>query len=215
MSDLVSGLHKVEDQIAFPAAPHDITLAKKDDLMKRFVKRPQAHCLLNEFEAPLVPQMLLDEVYILQQLMENPHPNIVRYHGCIVNRGHITGIALERLPTTLDHRFLNDASGFDEQEFEIELRSAIDHIHLLGLAHNDLNPTNIALNEHDRPIIIDWGSCKKFGEGLLSAGTPGWIEDDFDVSKKEHDLLAMEKIIEWVKKQKSEQVARHAIVDKL
>lgn len=139
----------------------------------------------------------------------------VSYHGCVVSRGHITGIALDRLPKILDHRFLDDAFDFDEQGFENKLRSAIEHIHGLGLAHNDLNPTNIALDERDHPIVIDWGSCKKFGEGLLSAGTPGWIEDDFDISKKEHDLLAIDKIMKWVKTRKEEQAKDRAVAKNL
>lgn len=208
LHDLTSGLRKVADDVAFPEAPHDITLVTSEGLATSFIKRPQAHCLLNPYEAPLVPRILLDEVNILEQLMRNPHPNIVSYRGCVVNRGHITGIALDRLPKVLDHRFLHDASGFDEQVFESQLRSAIEHIHGLGLAHNDLNPSNIGLNEQDHPIIIDWGSCKGFGEELLSAGTPGWIEDDYDISKKEHDILAMEKLVKWVKTQKDEQ-AKH------
>jgi serine/threonine protein kinase len=208
LHDLSSGLRKVADAVAFPEAPHDITLVTREELATSFIKRPQAHCLLNQYEASLVPRILLDEVNILEQLMRNPHPNIVSYHGCVVNRGRITGIALDRLPKVLDHRFLYDASDFDEQVFERELRSAIEHIHRLGLAHNDLNPSNIGLNKQDHPVIIDWGSCKGFGEELLSAGTPGWIEDDFDISKKEHDSLAIEKLVEWVKTQKDEQ-AKH------
>lgn len=181
---------------------HDIILATSSDVTESYITRPQAHCLLNEYEAPLVPQILLDEVRILEQLAKHPHPNMVQYHGCVVDRGHITGITLDRLPKTLDHRFFlhdDDTSSFEVQKFESELRSAISHIHGLGLAHNDLNPSNIGLDEQDRAIFIDWGSCKAFGEGLLSAGTPGWIEDDYDVSKQEHDLLAVEKLVEWVK----------------
>lgn len=204
LQDLTSGLRKVADDLAFPKAPQDITLVTREDLTRSFVKRPQAHCLLNQYEASLVPQILLDEVNILEQLMKNPHPNIVTYHGCVVNDGYITGIALRRLPKVLDHRFLHDASCFDEQVFERELRSAIEHIHGLGLAHNDLNPSNIGLDEQDHPVIIDWGSCKGFGEELLSAGTPGWIEDDYDISKKEHDLLAIDKLVKWVEAQKNE-----------
>lgn len=207
INDLVSGLRKVADDVAFPKAPHDITLATSSDVTKSYIKRPQAHCLLNEYEAPLVPQILLHEVHILEQLAKHPHTNMVQYRGCVVDRGHITGIALDRLPKTLDHRFFlhdDDTSSFDVQKFESELRSAISHIHGLGLAHNDLNPSNIGLDEQDRAIFIDWGSCKAFGEGLLSAGTPGWIEDDYDVSKQEHDLLAVEKLVEWVKVQKKE-----------
>lgn len=55
---------------------------------------------------------------------------------------------------------------------------AVEHI------HNDLNLSNIALNEKDEPIVIDWGSSKRFGERLISGGTPDWIDESFDVSNK-------------------------------
>lgn len=120
----------------------------------------------------------------------------------MVKRGYITGIALTRYQKILNHRFHDDASDLDLDRFERQYRDAIDHIHSLGLAHNNLNPSNIALDRHDNPVIIDWGSCKEFGRLLLSAGTPGWIEDEFDVSK-EHDLFAVDKIMAWMRVEKA------------
>lgn len=140
---------------------------------------------------------------MLEFLAQHPHPNIVRYHGCVVKRGYITGIALTRYHKILEHRFHDNASDLDLDRFECQCRDAIDHIHSLGVAHNDLNPSNIALDGIDDPVIIDWGSCKEFGGLLLSAGTPGWIEDEFDVSRKEHDLYALDKIMAWMRMEKA------------
>ena len=77
------------------------------------------------------------------------------------------------------------------------LRSGVQHLHSLGLAHNDLNPSNIALDDNDRPIIIDFGSCNTFGDTLWSAGTQGWA-DDFVTSAQQHDERALAKIEEWL-----------------
>lgn len=201
--DLRANLRKIPDQDVFPQATGDITLMPQHhDASKLFVKRPQIHCLLDEFGGSTVPQMLFEEVRVMEFLAQHPHPNIVPYYGCVVHRGHITGIALPRYQKILDHRFHEDASGLDLDRFERQCRDAIDHIHSLGLAHNDLNPSNIALDSHDDPVIIDWGSCKQFGGLLLSAGTPGWIDEEFDVSRKEHDLVALEKIVAWVRAEK-------------
>lgn len=185
IQDLNSALYKVPDEQAYPEAPKNghITIATSTDPRTYYLKRPKMHCLLDEYQAPLVPQMLLAEIHTLEFLKDHLHPNIVVYHGCTIERGHLTSIVLQRLPQTLNHRF-HDAPRFDLSVFESQLRDAVRHIHELGLAHNDLNPSNIALNERDEPILIDWGSCNKFGEGLISAGTPGWIDDDFDTSKK-------------------------------
>ncbi|KAK0262699.1 hypothetical protein LTR35_017695 [Friedmanniomyces endolithicus] len=68
----------------------------------------------------------------------------------------------------------------------------------LGLAHNDLNPMNIALDKYDRPVILDYGSCRPFGKFLLSGGTPGWIDEDYDTSAPHHDEIALQKIKSWL-----------------
>jgi serine/threonine protein kinase len=165
--NLRAKLRRIPDDDVFPKIVHGITvLSQHFDITKLFLKRPQIHCLLEEFGGSLVPQILLEEVQVMEFLARHPHPNIVPYHGCMVKRGHITGIALPRYQKILDRRFHHDASGLDLGRFERQCRDAIDHIHSLGIAHNDLNPSNIALDTHDDPIIIDWGSCKEFGELL-------------------------------------------------
>jgi hypothetical protein len=202
--DLRANLRRVPDHEAFPKATQHLTLLPQGlDASEIFLKRPQIHSLLDEFGGSIVPQMFLDEIQVMEFLVQHPHPNIVSYHGCVVKRGYITGIALTRYQAILDNRFHRDASNLDLDRFEKHVRGAIDHIHALGLAHNDLNPSNIALDSHDDPVIIDWGSCKQFGGLLLSAGTPGWLEDDFDVSRKEHDLYALDKIMDWMKVEKA------------
>ncbi|OQN95407.1 hypothetical protein B0A48_18593 [Cryoendolithus antarcticus] len=202
--DLRTNLRNIPDHVVFPKMSQDITLLPKhSDVTELFFKRPQIHCLLEEFGGRIVPQMLFEEVQVMEFLAQHPHPNIVTYHGCVVKRSHITGIALTRYQKILDHRFYDDASNLDLDRFERQCRDAINHIHSLGLAHNDLNPSNIALDKFDDPVILDWGSCKEFGGLLLSAGTPGWIENEFDVSKKEHDLFALDKIMAWMRTEKA------------
>lgn len=185
IQDLNSSLKIVPDEKAFPKAPEHITRAITTDPITCYVKRPQTYALLNEDYAPYVPQMLMEEVETLEFLKDHPHPNIVLYHGCKVLRGYITGIVLQRHPKVLSHRFYDDdATDFDICAFERQLRAAVEHIHDLGFAHNDLNPSNIALNERDEAIVIDWGSSKRFGERLISAGTLEWIDEAFEVSNK-------------------------------
>ncbi|CZT23739.1 uncharacterized protein RCC_09453 [Ramularia collo-cygni] len=201
--DIQANLRRIPDQDVFPKMIQGITLLPPNpNITELFFKRPQIHCLLDEFGGKTVPRMLLEEAQVMEFLARHPHPNIVPYHGCVMKRGYITGITLTRYEKILDHRFNNDVSDLDLDRFERQFRDAIDHIHSLGLAHNDLNPSNIALDSQDDPVIIDWGSCKKFGELLLSAGTPGWIEEDFDVSRKEHDVFALDKIMAWMRAEK-------------
>ena len=47
----------------------------------------------------------------------------------------------------------------------------------LGLVHNDINPSNIMLDDKGHPVIIDFDSCREIGQDLLDGGkvsTPGW-----------------------------------------
>jgi len=39
------------------------------------------------------------------------------------------------------------------------IESGIRHLHSLGLVHNDINPRNIMM-DHDKAVIIDFGSCR-------------------------------------------------------
>lgn len=72
-----------------------------------------------------------------------------------------------------------------------EIRTGVEHLHNQGLTHNDLNPSNIAIDKLGNPIILDFGSCQKFGEQLISAGTPGW--------DPKQDKFAIEKFAVWIK----------------
>lgn len=86
----------------------------------------------------------------------------------------------------------------DRNSFVAGIESAIAHLHSLGLAHNDLNPANIMLGKSKEPILIDFDSCRPFGEGLLSGGTRGWTDEKLDTSAKENDLAAIPKIVKWL-----------------
>jgi serine/threonine protein kinase len=142
----------------------------------------------------------------LEFLKQNHHPNIVRYHGCTVNRGRITGIALEKYGVILQYRYEDVPNDLDIAACMNGIRAGVKHLHSLGLAHNDLNPSNIALDGDDTPVILDFGSCKKFGEELLSGGTYGWIDEDYSTSSQSHDESALDKIEAWLLKEKNKRV---------
>lgn len=79
------------------------------------------------------------------------------------------------------------------------LRSAVDYIHSLGLAHNDINPDNIMIGEDGLPVLVDFGSCAPYGERLESLGSEGWYEEIFFTSEKAHDDFALRKMREWIR----------------
>ncbi|KAF1977410.1 hypothetical protein BU23DRAFT_295763 [Bimuria novae-zelandiae CBS 107.79] len=134
-------------------------------------------------------------------LLDRPHPNLIRYRGCLIERGRIVGIVLDRHPMTLKRRLENGIRGFNVENCMREITSAVNHLHSIGLAHNDLTPMNIMVDEHDTSIIVDFGSCQPFGCELITAGTPGWIDEDFTHSVEHHDVDALHKLQTWFETQ--------------
>ncbi|KAJ5081579.1 hypothetical protein NUU61_009843 [Penicillium alfredii] len=174
-----------------------------------FIKRPN----LSQYDVykrynvvHLLAQSLLEEARTVEFLSEHPHPRIIRYHGCRFRRGYLTGIVLSRHSHDLKEYLRHGGGKIDKGVFMNELESAIYHLHSLGWAHNDLNPTNVLVDDSEvaegMPVLIDFGSAREIGTSLgTSRGTSGWIEgriEDYTTSKKEHDIFALEQLRHWL-----------------
>jgi serine/threonine protein kinase len=205
VEDLNRLLQQVPDERIYPLKTTDLSLVPEETRSQFYIKRPKLLCLDNETEAKLLPQLLLSEAEMLQFLEQNPHPNIIRFHGCTINRGRITGIALEKHSVILQYRHEDVPHPLDIDACMHRIRAGVKHLHSLEIGHNDLNPTNIALDADDNPIILDFGSSRRFGERLLSGGTSGWIDEDYSTSAQCHDESAMEKIEAWLRSKAQEQ----------
>ncbi|KAF2724790.1 kinase-like protein [Polychaeton citri CBS 116435] len=165
---------------------------------KVFSKRPKLNLA---FEGTgLLFELLLQEAQLMKILLRNPHPNIIRFHGCLTRRRRIVGLVLDRYDMTLKQRLERDMIGrFDVENFVTQIKSATVHLHSLGLAHNDLNPMNIMVNdENDMLFLIDFGSCQPFGSTLITAGTPGWNDEDYTTPAKKHDMIALDRLTSWL-----------------
>jgi len=55
----------------------------------------------------------------------------------------------------------------------------------------------------------DFASCRKFGEQLVSAGTPGWIDGEYVISARENDEAALLKIESWLAARENEHGCGH------
>lgn len=174
-----------------------------------FIKRPnlsQYDVFKRHKVVHLLARGLLEEAHTMEFLSEHPHPNFIRYHGCRSQRSYLTGIVLDRHSHNLKDYLKNRAGTIDKKVFMDALESAIHHLHSLGWSHNDLNPTNVLVDDSKAsggmPVLIDFGSACETGRLLgTSRGTSGWIEgriEDYTTSKKEHDIFALEKIRIWL-----------------
>ena len=87
----------------------------------------------------IASELLLHKAETLERLAHHKqHPNIIRYHGCIVERDRIVGIVPHRHPITLQQRFTCDPRMFDKDLCIKKIESAVEHINSLRLANNDL-----------------------------------------------------------------------------
>lgn len=177
-----------------------------------FVKRPQLISYDRISRGPRpdsIAEDLLGEARICELLKRHPHPNVATYLGCQVSDGTITGLCLERYshtlmkevnPRSLMKRKLSStrqATG-DYSCVLAGIESGIKHLHSLGLVHNDINPSNIMIDNH-RAIIIDFGSCRRVGESLEDVGrTYEWYDEKVQHSLFENDLNALEEIRIWL-----------------
>ncbi|KXT14350.1 hypothetical protein AC579_3997 [Pseudocercospora musae] len=200
VEDIKNALRRVPNT-NFRQAYASLMIAREEGLLDYYVKRPKFLLLDDEEEADLLPQIFPDEVQILEFLKQHPHPNIVRYYGCRVKHGRVTGILLEKHESSV-HYSREKNTRFEVDRYLKGLRAGVEHLHSLGLAHNDLNPSNILIDKENNPIINDFGSCRKFGQRLVSAGTPGWMDEDYENSERRNDEAAIRRIEAWLNDQR-------------
>ncbi|KAI1194731.1 kinase-like domain-containing protein [Nemania serpens] len=139
----------------------------------------------------------LVEAEACEVLRKHPHPNIVKYLGCVVKNSRIEALAFDRYTINLHDVIVNDIS-FDKSRCMNGIEAGVRHMHDLGLVHNDLNPGNIMM-DGDNPVIIDFDSCKPEGERLgMKGGTYGYSLDEEEYSKRSNDLYSLSKMRESV-----------------
>lgn len=197
--DILEDLKRIPDHEIYPPAPTTVTTFTKNINSEFHVKSAKLLDYEDWAGKNFLADLCLGEVEILETLRQHPHPTIVKYHGCLVKRGRIVGIVLDRYKTRLFERVQNAKPGdFDYQACIEAIETGVKHLHSLGLAHNDLNPYNIMLNDLDSPRIIDFGSCRPFGNELISGGTPGWVDEFSPISDQKQDESAIVKIRTWM-----------------
>ncbi|KAK3375666.1 kinase-like domain-containing protein [Lasiosphaeria ovina] len=121
-----------------------------------------------------------------------PHPNIVGYHGVRERRGFTTAVVLDCAPgpSLWEHVYQHGRDLADKRAFMAALLSAVAHLHgVIGVAHNDISPSSVLLGADQRPLLVDFGSCRPLGKKIgPSTVMSEWERDagkgsGYDVSK--------------------------------
>lgn len=95
---------------------------------------------------------------VYEILKQHPHPNICIYYGSIHEGGYLVTIGLKKYLCSL----YNAVESGVILQCDIVLDGILEgllFLHTLGFVHNDINLTNIMLDNKGMPVIIDFDSC--------------------------------------------------------
>ena len=188
--DVLNSLEPVSPECIHPKSPSDFTTAPAFDPVKHHLKAPSFTYDDCRPGKTLLADCVLNEVTVLEQLKRHPHPNLVSYYGCVIEDGLITHLCLQRYPHSLGEYVDRGVSEAEKVKIHDGVRDGIRHLHSFGLAHNDVTPLNVCINDHGEAIIVDFDSCLPFGQRLIK-GIGCEVERDFEsaVSRPENDLV--------------------------
>lgn len=187
-------LELVPPECIYPPFSNSFTIAPEFNPSEHFLKHPQYAYDDCQPGQTFVADCVLNEITVLEFLKQHPHPNIVSYHGCVVKDGLVTQLCLKRYPRKLKYY----KTSVDYQKVVDEITAAVDHLHSLGLAHNDVNPENVCLDDNWNAVLVDFDGCVAFGERLMKGVDLVSPSNEVPVSSKSNDVLGLGTIEEFL-----------------
>lgn len=192
-----------------PRPPSKYTTAPDPTLF--FVKRTK----LVEFDGgKYLARLVLQELETCEIIRKKPHENIAQYFGCEIINGRITGLCFRGYQQTL-MQWINPTA-LNKADFILLIRAdvrtilaahylvgierGIRHLHSLGIAHNDINPSNVMITRDDLvPVIIDFDSSCRIGTELdRPKRTYGWYDPEVLISQTSNDFDALAELRVWL-----------------
>lgn len=191
----IKNLHliKIPGDRLWPPADPRFTRAPDPLPPSSYFKRPRLLDYEDTSDGSPFRLQILTEVKACEILRRHPHPNIAQYLGCVVKDNLVQGLGFTRYPISL-FQALRDEVPFDKAKCLRGIEAGMNHMHTLGLIHNDINPSNIMM-VGDHAVIIDFDSCRQEGQRICGkAGTYGWSIDDEEYARRENDLYSFSMI---------------------
>ncbi|GAA6059732.1 hypothetical protein JCM10212_000260 [Sporobolomyces blumeae] len=120
---------------------------------------------------------LWQEYKCIRALRAIQHPNLIAFHSfiitpsyCLVSMDFHPRLMAVALPETKAKTYFR------------QLLSAVEHLHVHGITHNDIKPSNVLLAADDRPVLVDFGFAQQWNVASpdrflssLSWGTPEYL----------------------------------------
>lgn len=200
LAELHCPLFRIPSEDIWPPLTDDLTVVPQMILDGAFRKTPSLAFYDPQTSSLRPCDLLIHEAKICEILRKHPHKNIASYLGCITEGGLMKGLCFVRYEESLSDRLKHLNRPLNVSECLKGIKDGLDHLHSLGLNHNDVNPANIMLDKQDVPVIIDFDSCEYEGGTPLGTGTPGWTDgamitrseqknDDFGLMQLHNTLL--------------------------
>ncbi|KAK0421582.1 kinase-like domain-containing protein [Armillaria borealis] len=151
-------------------------------------------------EKSAIWQYMIQEAHVCETLMKYPHQNVAQYYGYVEKDGMMVGLCFKRYGQTLSDAMRIGLIRREDIEHSLDqIKKGIEHIHGLGLVHNDINPRNILLDADGKLVIIDFDSCRKQGESMLDGKCGTFpFSNDSETAEFQNDFYGLEKIREWM-----------------
>jgi serine/threonine protein kinase len=145
---------------------------------------------------------MVDEAKIYEILKDHPHRNICVYYGCVRNGDYLSAICLKKYGRSLQEAVWKGDPTLDHAAILAGISKGLRFLHeTLGLVHNDINPSNIMLDDMGEAVIIDFDSCMPIGQniGYRKGGTPGWTSaSQWRIAVPENDLYGLSLVSKFI-----------------
>eukprot|EP00178_Gracilaria_changii_P005738 TRINITY_DN195_c0_g2_i1.p1 TRINITY_DN195_c0_g2~~TRINITY_DN195_c0_g2_i1.p1 ORF type:complete len:257 (-),score=33.06 TRINITY_DN195_c0_g2_i1:4604-5374(-) len=199
LSTVILNPVRIPEEHIFPLYEPGITVVSETDATGRWIKIPNLLMYDPQGKVKTIASTFLQEVKTLERLSKHPHPNIMKYYGCVVKGDRIVGICVEKCKETLYERTWIREQAVDRETVIENIRRAALHLHSLGFCHNDINISNVMFREDDSVALIDFDSCRQNGEILGSKkGTVGFSDQSVTTSTFENDMYGIRKVNEYL-----------------
>lgn len=157
-------MQRIPREHIYPPLDKNFTICSDPQRKNVYIKRPR---LTGYNGSPSLGLYMLQEARIGEILIKSPHENVAPYLGCVVTAGSITGLCFPKYTETLASR-LQENRLINNKGCIRQVKAGIDHLHDLGLVHNDIHIDNVMFSSRDSetPVLIDFGSCAFKGHPL-------------------------------------------------